>query len=651
MKRFDSKSGYVHFVFADEDIFFRESLLSLDLNRYLFMELYDPEDKTAKYTSYKYSHVIFIDGDEKRAVLKIFSMDTLKAFMKYKEVKKSIFKSKQQEEYPDNLVGGVKFREEYDNEEITELMKQTVRFLTDEKTAAVVTSFDFFTAIKDRGEILEELINLDRKNYQRDNMLLVKVPTRAEVSKRYFEDRDSIFYTDLIPEMKRVFDGTVKVHVYEKFAEELGDRVTHLNEMDVTICKNMVTRLAMEFPEGNWDEMLINDLASFINYYYYSSQLRREMAKNHSQILPENEYMQYNVVYRYLCNIRKREALVELVRQLRQKGMDEGRLSKEQYLTNYLKHKYEKESNLPFITQNNSMVRKFEKVMDKISQMEECRYEPVYTDTLSILKELRSPVLPENSYGTDTQELSQYLDEAMESENVPYLNKVSAAYRFALCENFYDTEQEKRKKTCYDLHLTIVKLMKEITKLEVLLHTDDMYIEQLKSRVKNTGDKIKMYLKENPQLLVEQDVKEVSAQSMELASMKKEFNNSYNNRKFQEQQKVQKMRTISFYNDSISKLEMQIGAILTGSGIDLSRKIRDAQSMMSDIMLEQQKQTKEFEDVKNNFDLSLSESGDLFIDETQVDRVGESTEEYMDQEGKMDSEKLDNNIFNLLSSL
>lgn len=265
MKRFCAADGHLHFLFAEEDDYYLDSLLRLDLKQYLYYCL-----KREGYRS-----VFFLNGAKKHLQLDTLELTSMDEFQKagakgFKALFAQPFKTRRIKEHGHPL---------YEAELSGEEWQETLCSLLEKKqslTTFVVPIGLFFDLYRDE-EAAEELAGR-MQEYGRRVIFVILAPVCADASMHYLLARDGPFCSRLCPEVLRVVNRAKKVLLYEEMERELTDRFQVWNQMEREELLRML-RWGVLMGGRPWpeEEEILRDAAELIYFWYHSPLFAAEL--------------------------------------------------------------------------------------------------------------------------------------------------------------------------------------------------------------------------------------------------------------------------------------------------------------------------------------------------------------------------------------
>lgn len=281
MSEFHGYSGFVHFVFANEDVYCLPSLMALDLEQYLYYRL----------KKNGYQGIYFIGKEEDRNTIATY--DTYSEEL-YARSDKSAFVSKMIDLWGVSSAGKRPGRVSVPVGSADQLCRKWFPLLKKEQKLAFVFRMDVFSELfsgEGRCE-LSELIRIAQQQPQgQKNILIFLMPISAGENARLLLDDNGVFTaTDrkngqpLCWEMESLIRGTKSVKLYEQLRHQLGERCQFLNQFTREQIRTLVRhyyliRKAPELTDPQW----IEDAADVIYCWHHSAQFRSAVGPLFSQ--------------------------------------------------------------------------------------------------------------------------------------------------------------------------------------------------------------------------------------------------------------------------------------------------------------------------------------------------------------------------------
>lgn len=274
--RFKSENGLIHFTFANEDRYFKEGLICLNLSQNLYYELKEKGYKT----------VYFVNVSDKQYHITFGDMAACEAYEAYEEKGFFTFLKKTSASDTQEKVMYRDVDRSREKEFVNRLLKMMKN--KDNKAAFVFTmdAFDTF------GEYYQEFQKLANDNYKYGNLILLKAPIEVEGSLHMLSEPYSIYRTSLFSDIQGIFDEYENARVYELMKKKMPNRVSYMNELRLEELEHLVRyTILSEDVKVNTRLPFAEDYAACI-YYLYHSRKFRDWVKGHysyvDQQFPQN---------------------------------------------------------------------------------------------------------------------------------------------------------------------------------------------------------------------------------------------------------------------------------------------------------------------------------------------------------------------------
>lgn len=246
---FDSKDGYLHLLFANEDHYYLGSLVRLDLSRKLYYILKRDQ----------YQGVFFVQ--DLRGGCRVKTEDAQSAAQYAKNIKKSFgFPVKVERE-------NRQYRIRHKNKE--EMMDRILRLFGEENDCyAIVIPIRVFAELFQTESSRQRLNRALREQRQR-SIFVITAPLKADASMKYLLDREGIFNTEVCPEMMRLLARPQRFLLYEELKLELLGRYHVWNQMREKDIRRMLM-YGLFFEGWSGDPGRLEDYTDFIYAWYHS---------------------------------------------------------------------------------------------------------------------------------------------------------------------------------------------------------------------------------------------------------------------------------------------------------------------------------------------------------------------------------------------
>lgn len=266
MRPFCARDGYLHFLFAEEDDYYLDSLVRLDRKRYLYYCL----------KREGYQAVYFLEGTCKRLQIHTLEPLSMAGFQRTgarglralfsQPFKQSVIRERgyilyeadlpEPEDWYEGLLSRIGRKQDAD--------------------AFVIPIHLFFHLYRDEGrrEELYEQLTSERQG----SILVVLAPSAAEDSMDYLLAQSGPFCSRLCPEVLRVTGRAKRVLLYEEMERELGGRYQVWNQMEREEILRMLRYGALIGKEP-WpaEEERLRDMADLLYFWYHSPLFAAEL--------------------------------------------------------------------------------------------------------------------------------------------------------------------------------------------------------------------------------------------------------------------------------------------------------------------------------------------------------------------------------------
>lgn len=246
---FDSKDGYLHLLFANEDHYYLGSLVRLDLSRKLYYILKRDQ----------YRDVFFVQ--DLKGGCRVKTEDAQSAARYAKDIKKSFgFPVKVERE-------NRQYRIRHKNKE--EMTDRILRLFGEENDCyAIVIPIRVFAELF-RTESSRQSLNRALREQRQRSIFVITAPLKADVSMKYLLDREGIFNTEVCPEMMRLLARPQRFLLYEELKLELRGRYHVWNQMREKDIRRMLM-CGLFFEGWSGDPGRLEDYTDLIYAWYHS---------------------------------------------------------------------------------------------------------------------------------------------------------------------------------------------------------------------------------------------------------------------------------------------------------------------------------------------------------------------------------------------
>lgn len=274
MSKFDGHSGFVHFVFANEDVYCLKSLMALDLEQYLYYQL----------KKNGYQGIYFIGKQEERCTVATYDAYSEEL---YARSDKSAFMSKMIDLWGVASSGPRPGRAAVTVSNAEQLCRKWLPLLKKEQKQAFVFRLDAFSELfsgEGRCE-LAELIRVGRQQPQgQKNILVLLAPISASEGAGWLLDEAGVFGTldgksgqPLCWEVESLIHGSKNVKLYEQLHHQLGERCQFLNRFTRERLRDLVRyHYLVRCPEEAADPRWIEDVSDLLYCWHHSARLQGE---------------------------------------------------------------------------------------------------------------------------------------------------------------------------------------------------------------------------------------------------------------------------------------------------------------------------------------------------------------------------------------
>lgn len=440
MGRFEAVNGLVHLTFANEDVYYKNSLVRLNLRQNLYYELKQKDYEAVCFVAFENDKFQVKFGNDHTAAL--YHQNSGGALGKF-------FKSlvaTDSSDMPKAL--------EYDCMS-DEFLNRILSMMKREKNVAVVFTLEAMAALKNKEKAEEGFLEVSRNNYNRNNLLLIVAPTAVEGSRIHFEKEDGIFRTDLFPAIKKIFQNYENVHFYERLRTDMPNRISFLNEYDLDAIKNLVTYAIMK---NAFDvAFLPQDYADCLWYIYNSGTfynwIEDQFGIREQFRFPENPQRKYSEIEKIAQDEMMYKVLDNVILKIHELSDSTERLYKVIPVVLHLKD-YGREDQ-QYLFWNNDLAQRIDKINWGWIKDKDVRYE-AQKKLKRIRRCLNTPYICANAAEDNLREIymEEYIDDAMEAavkkDRETFLTAIEAMYHIVCrCEEdtqkSVDREAEKEK--------------------------------------------------------------------------------------------------------------------------------------------------------------------------------------------------------------
>ncbi|MBR2189802.1 MAG: hypothetical protein IJ860_10435 [Eubacterium sp.] len=297
MNRWNTQDGLFHFLFANEDRYILDSMVSLNLTDYLRREL----------TKRHFQDILFIEGLQGSFIVRVFNERTWRWVT---EQIKGLFGF--------GLKGGAEYHVNPGGCRIQCSADQIRKLPAQATGTAFVFAIDTFSEIY-RGRA-EELDVLRQSNAHRKNVIILRASTTAEDSQPLLTDPDGIFqaktaHGDLFPAVVSAFqnEDLADEGCYVLLGKTLGNRCVFLNEFTHGAIRKVIRYVAWVVREDvdHLTPEQTEKLDQFIFRWYHDADLQVQR----QELFSQNHHNQYALLGRELA--RNWDKITEAARNTR----------------------------------------------------------------------------------------------------------------------------------------------------------------------------------------------------------------------------------------------------------------------------------------------------------------------------------------------
>ena len=265
MSGFDAKEGLIHFLFAEPDDYYLESLLKLDLMQFLYYSI----------KSQEYDGIYFLKQE-----------NTVKTFLGSKEeISVYCLDQKSVDEFPaeTGYLGGQVARSDtaqgkyrmYGIRGRKEIMTSRIQMMIKkDQNYAFVMPLNMMKNLLHTGTFRDTLLNAVNEN--KDNMMIVLTASKA--AENSFGELCSLAQEEpfLFKEIADILKSKEKLSFYQNMKLKYGDRMQVWNQMDLESILSMVHRMVLS-GEFQGDESRWKEYADLLYIYASDPAVRVEL--------------------------------------------------------------------------------------------------------------------------------------------------------------------------------------------------------------------------------------------------------------------------------------------------------------------------------------------------------------------------------------
>lgn len=265
MSGFDAKEGLIHFLFAEPDDYYLESLLKLDLMQFLYYSI----------KSQEYDGIYFLKQE-----------NTVKTFLGSKEeISVYCLDQKSVDEFPaeTGYLGGQVARSDtaqgkyrmYGIRGRKEIMTSRIQMMIKkDQNYAFVMPLNMMKNLLHTGTFRDTLLN--EVNENKDNIMIVLTASKA--AENSFGELCSLAQEEpfLFKEIADILKSKEKLSFYQNMKLKYGDRMQVWNQMDLESILSMVHRMVLS-GEFQGDESRWKEYADLLYIYVSDPAVRAEL--------------------------------------------------------------------------------------------------------------------------------------------------------------------------------------------------------------------------------------------------------------------------------------------------------------------------------------------------------------------------------------
>lgn len=651
MGKFDSEQGLFHFVFANDDVYYSDSLIGMNLWQYLYFEL----------RKIGYSSVYFLNGEEGAYELLIpdaVSADLYDAYEKPSFM--GFFKGKSESNR-----SGKTLKQNH----LNDFWNRMNQMIKKEKHLAFVISIEAFSSLRQHPELIESLRQADEKNYSRNHIIMVLAPVVADGSRQYLMDENGVFRSNLFPEIQKIFkvyqsashgtqdDGDLDrtqdsdlsnrkgIYIYERLKEEMGERIVFLNRLEWQDIHNMVRHLILTSgPEMNAYVESIEDFTDFIWAIYHSQKFNQKMGR----LFGENKKRQMIEIEKALRDKNVIRKMQNAVTRIRGGDNDKSSLKRE------ILKRCPEDSWLQLIYEDNAVLRKLEKVpIDRVLDQKEGFTSEFIRRTLGHIKQtLKKPFVYIGQEGDNIYEYQciDYLHRACERRDWLTMEKAVVALDYGIGQLSSDRSFEEVDEMISDiyvsdsrlsLYLKTVQISEKLYDITELYGQDGKRIESYTQQFLNLVNRIKAYEKEHAQVIMEYRSMtrgtgsgQISGELHMLSSMKSEAVTLQNDINALKHLRANKKTVMSKCKENIQKIEMAISSVAAGNVYDLKENMDYITKILQKVSSDNNVLLKELSDASETIQFTMEESAAMQAQHGMSDmEIDMAYEQMLEDEG------------------
>lgn len=607
MSRFDAHNGFVHFVFANEDVYCLKSLAGLDLEKYLYYLL--------KQSGYQ--GVYFIGSEDERPAVSVYDSVSQELYAKSD---KGAFMTKMFDFLGVGWTGEQQGRVTVPTGTAEQFCRKWFPLLKKEQHQAFVFRLDVFVSLFS-GEgryLLPELIQIGRQQLQsQKNILIIQAPIAASENAKYLLDEKGVFQvTDrktgrpLCREIQSLLRGAGNSRLYEQMKHELGERCLFFN----TFTRGQIRSLVQHYylvrnPQEEADPQWLADAADFLYCWFASPQLRAAVGPVFSQ----NERQVFSQLLSDLNHGAVQRAMAREISRLRQENSADA-------LYDLICRQYRVEPVSVCMPADDLIARKLRVLKVKPGQLPEREM----TRLQQVIREfqVQRTRLADEALTDLLLECIAQLEEAIGRKDAGTARHILAGLKDALHRDLTFGEAEQ---VIWDTRKTIIRLSQANFELDERRKDFLARKKEYAVEMKRLREEIQ---REEPEAAY---LSESDPRRIQLASKKERFTQLYHDCRNQDYALAQDTKQSNQNDAAIRQLYLSISAFHQPGVEDLSQVLQNAQQMLVSIESERMSQQREIEDINERINYTFKELAAMEDYPATADRY-EATIRALDQE-------------------
>ena len=631
MRRFDAGDGLYHLVFANEDTYYLDSLLKLNLRQYLYYEL----------KGKGYESVFFLSGEEGNLFLTFGDARSQTVYERSarlsagKKLKNWLWGK---EEHAD-CSGRPLPVSDYGS-----LLGRVLRMMKGEKKLAFVFQIETFYELSAYPELIEDFCRAGQDNYSRGHIILIQAPVVAGGSRRFLTDPKGVFRSSLFPEIRMIFGEHKNVRIYEKLGEVMGQRLSFLNTLERDdICRTLKHFLLEQGPAMKPFWAKVEDYADVLWGWYHSSQYRAEAGP----IFPENEKRLMSVIRN---GIADKNTFLKMDRETdRLRTMAGGQLSLIRWISqNCLIDSWQR-----LIYEDNVLLNRLDGMPFPSSWRQTGGS---WIRTLGqIREELKKPSTMTQNPGEEAYvfECVEHMSAACARGDRMTMEKSVEALYYGVCGRF-SAQQQDREHARQKLYRSIIKVSEKLYEVTRLYEEDGRKISEYRDRMKACIQAVHDYEKENG--LTGQDYSRyglgkasggISAQMHSLTAKKTEAVSLRDDIRSREQLRAQKEMLMTRCRENIQKMEMAISNIAVGSMENLKENMAYVSRLVEKAAVDDNMLLSELAEASREVRFTMEEASGMYEEENTVSLadIEREFEELLSEESAGQGEEIEKAVW------